>query len=239
MTMRAGQWFMAVLVASVLVTGVRANTLERRLIAVSGGIVQLGGDLDDLSDVLDTIYTYGVNVQLPFGDYFALLAGVQRTTTSLDVDEMDGDITVLGFTGGLRLHVPLGELPVTPFVAALYSHSINELEVKDEGERIKAELTEGSIIISAGVEVALTDRLSVMGSFARVMEQSSDLKINGEKLEWDDAAGGSPLDDKDDVNVISASVNFWLTDALVIAGLAGYELDNKTKTYQASLGFSF
>ncbi len=237
--MRTVQWFVAVFVASVLVTGAGAGTLDRRLVAVSGGIVQLGGDLDDLSDVLDTIYTYGINVQLPLGDYLALLGGIQRSTTSLDADDVDGDITVLGFTGGVRLHVPLRELPVTPFVAALYSHSINELEVKDEGERIKAELTEGSIIISAGVELSLTDRLSLIGSFARVMEQSSDLKVNGEKITWDDAAGESPLDDKDDLNVISASVNFWLTDSLLIAGLAGYELDNKTKTYQASIGFSF
>ncbi len=231
---KATQWALMTLLMFTLITGVQANTLDRGLIAINGGIVQLGGDLDDaVSDIIDTIYTYGATVQLPLGEYFALLGGVQRTTTSLDADDIDGDITGLGFNGGLRFQVPIRDVPVTPFVSAQYDYSVTEFELRSEGERVKPELTTGSIGFAVGAEWSITDRFSIIGSFSHIMEQTSELKFDGEKIDLADELG------TDDTNVILGSLHFWMTDNLLLSGLAAYETEEKTKTYQIALGLSF
>lgn len=226
------------------------GTLDRRLLNVSFGKVELGGDMEMFSDYLDDIYTYGVGVALPLGDYFALLGGVNRTTTSASFADqdfsLDADLTALAFSGGARLQLK-SEFPLTPFASALYSHSIGEVKIKAPEQSGKIETTEGSVILNAGVEIALGDRFSVMAAVSRIMEQSSDLKVNGEDVDIDDVdeddldvdAGGLSGDDKEDLTIINAAVNFWLTDNIVISALAAYDIDNETKTYQGSLGLSF
>ncbi len=231
---KATLWTMMMLITFTLVTSVHANTLNRRLIAINGGIIQLGGDLDDaISDSIDTIYTYGASVQLPLGEYFALLGGIQRTTTSLNVDDLDGDITGLGFTGGLRLQIPIRDIPITPFVSAQYDYTVTEFELRSGSERIKPELTTGSIGLAVGAEWSITDRFSILGSFSRVSEQTSELKFEGEKIDLADEMG------TDNTNVILGALHFWMTDNLLLSGLAAYDTEEETKTYQIALGLSF
>ncbi len=233
------------------VPALAGGTLDRRLLNVSFGKVELGGDMEMFSDVFDDIYTYGVGVALPLGDYFALLGSVNRTTTSASVVDEDlslkADLTALAFSGGARLHLK-SDYPLTPFVTALYSHTIGEAKIRTGAESGKIEITEGSVILNAGLELALGDRFSVMAAVSRIMEQNSDLKINGEDVDLDDVgdedfdevdAGGLSGDDKEDITIINAAVNFWLTDNFVISALVAYDIDNETRTYQASLGLSF
>ncbi|MFU8781174.1 MAG: outer membrane beta-barrel protein [Kiritimatiellia bacterium] len=231
--MKTAQCLLAMLVAVTLATGVNANTLDRRMISINAGIVQLGGDADKMfSDYIDDIYTYGVAVQLPMNDYFSLLGGIQRTTTSLNADGVKGDITGLGFSGGVRLQIPIEDMPITPFAAAQYGHNVGEFETSFEGEKIKAEQTTGAITLSAGVEWSLSERLSLMATYSRVSEQSSDLKVNGEKIDLDEV-------DTDSTNVLSASVSFWMSDNVLLSGLFAVEQEEKTKTIQAAIGFAF
>ena len=232
--MRRTQCFLLVVVSFCLITGVHANTLERRIFAINAGVVHLGSDLDDaFSDMIDTIYTYGANLQIPLSDYFALLGGIQRTTTSWDVDGMDGDITGIGFSGGIRLQIPLPDVPITPFISAQYDYAVTEFEIRFEGERAKPELTTGSIALAAGAEWSITDRLSLLGSISRVSEQTSELKINGDKIDLGDDL------ESDNTNVILGSIHFWMTDTVLLSGLMAYETEEETKTYQIALGFSF
>jgi opacity protein-like surface antigen len=231
--MKTAQWLLAMAVTVTLATTVTAGTLEYRMISINAGVIQLGGDADKMfSDYIDDIYTYGVAVQLPMNDYFALLGGIQRTTTSIDADGIKGDITGLGFSGGVRLQIPIEDMPITPFVAAQYGHNVGEFETSFEGEKIKAEQTSGAITLSAGVEWSLSDRLSLMGTYSRISEQSKDLKVNGEKMDLDEV-------DTDSTTVLSASVNFWMSDTILLSGLFALEQEEKTKTIQAAIGFAF
>lgn len=225
---------MVALVTFSLVSCVNAGTLGRRIITINGGIVQLGDEADDLfSDYLDTIYTYGVGAQFPVGNYFVILLNAQRLTTSVDFEGNKGDIATLGLNGGARLQIPIQDLPFTPFVSAQYGYSIADIDIGFEGESIDPELTTSAITIAAGMEFEITERLSVIGRFARVSLQKSELKFEGETTDISDDL------DTDSTDMISGAVNFWMTDALLLSGLAAYELEEKTTTYQIALGFSF
>ncbi len=206
-----------------------ANTLHRRIIGLSAGRIEPGGDLKDLTESLDDIYTFGVFAAIPFNDYVALIGNIGRTEITGDFREsgfaLDLETTIMAYSGGVRFSVMPREV-FNPFVSASYSYSTIDVKIKANGESMSDDFNEKAIVLAGGAEIALGDRFSVIGAFARVMPQDQD----EDDLE---------IFTSDDRDVISVALNFWLTDNVLLGGTFAQELEDDSQTYQIAVGFSF
>ncbi len=204
------------------VGSLEANTLDRRMVTLSVGRVELGGDLKDFSDYLDDIYQFGLSAALPFGSYFSLIAGVERRNIkgqfNDEGDDIKLDLTTTTFSGGARVHLWPAEM-ITPFISAEYAFTDLELEGRAEGEKIKESDDFKAIVLGGGAEVSLGDRLSLVGTYKHVMPQDSE--------------------DDDDRGIVSIALNFWMTGNLLLGGEISQELEDETLIFEVNLGLSF
>lgn len=214
-----------------------ASTLGQRIVSGELGIVQLGDDFDEVDDFLDDIYVYGLALQLPIGDYVALLANVSRTTIKGDVNE-DGtrfslNMDLTSFTGGAQVHFMPGQ-QINPFIGAAYSYTLVDVELRAGGETAKDDDWESALILSAGVEISFTKQLSLLVGVSRTDGQTT-ADLFGDEL-GGDLLGG---DVKDKRNSVNAALNFWLADNFLVGGTFWQDLEDDTRIFGGRLGFRF
>lgn len=206
---------------------VEASTLDKRIIAVQGSRIDLGGDLDEFSDYLDDIYSFGLFFHFPLGDYFALQAQANRMTIKGSAPEFRAslDSTVTSLSGGLLVQF-LPRSMINPFVAASYTYAMVDVDVSLDGEQFKDDDSEQAVSLTGGLEWSIGERFSVIGSFTRTRPQSRDRDFDIQNAD----------DDQDSIGI---SINAWITERFLGAVYFAQELEEDTRTYGLRLGLQF
>lgn len=218
---------LAVIILCATVDRGYASTFDKRIIAIQGSRIDLGGDLEEFSDYLEDIYAYGVTFQFPLSDYFALLAEANRTTIEGSAPEyqISFESTITSISGGIRLQF-LPHTVFNPFVSAAYNYAMVDVDVRLANQTYKEDDTENALSFSGGAEISMGDRLSLVGSFTRTSPESRDRDFDI----------GEAENDTDSIGIV---LNAWLTEHLLGSLFFAQELEEDTRTYGLRLGLRF
>lgn len=147
---------------------------------------------------------YGVSFNHYWTDLVSTDFGVQKMSADMTISGIAvpettiGELDVTAFTGTVQLHF-MRESRVSPYIGAgaaymLADFNANDLEPEDEQVELDDEVT---FLVNAGVNVRMTDRISLMG----------DVKY----IPWEVGEENADTDDEElDVSplVVSAGVRF-------------------------------